>query len=383
MNFENMKIEELLSKLVQIDSTNPGKYEIDIGKYIIEILKQTGADIKTEEVLDGRKNVMAKLEGTSDKPELVYICHMDTVPPDNGWDYSPYCGKIRDGIVYGRGSCDMKGGLSCMLSAFCKVAKSRKKPERTLKIIFTVDEEGDMLGVEKAISSGWVNAESLVLDGEPTNGFIRVSHKGRMWFHIKANGVTAHASTPHLGADAIAAMVQLVAKVNDKVRNLPEDDELGKTTITFGQINGGCHPYVVPDYCEVYVDSRNVPPTDGNKLVEIVEEAIKYAEEYVPGVKFTYEITCSKPYIKMDEKSLLLNSLKSVCGEVTGKTAETTPFTGYTDTAVISGKLNNINCMSYGPGALELAHKPNEIVPIEDLERCEKVYFELAQKLCF
>ena len=159
---------------------------------------------------------------------------------------------------------------------------------------------------------------------------------------------------------------------------------------------------MVSEQCMVTVDMRLVPPYTSKDAEEIVKRAIQYAQaeirdvysrdKEVPSttrhkekngskIKITYHITGDRPYIEMDENSELLIKLLDSCEKTIGHGAETGIFPGYTDTAVIAGKLGNRNCMSYGPGNLELAHKPDESVPIEDILRCEKVLKELINGL--
>ena len=111
--------------------------------------------------------------------------------------------------------------------------------------------------------------------------------------------------------------------------------------------------------------------------------AMKKAEEEIPGVKGSYIITGDRPYVEKDDASELLANLKAAVKETTGEEAVVGSFNGYTDTAVIAGTLMNHNCMSYGPGSLELAHKPNEYVPYEDVCRVEKVLSVLAENVLF
>ena len=153
--------------------------------------------------------------------------------------------------------------------------------------------------------------------------------------------------------------------------------------MTFGQIEGGYRPYVVPDSCRVWIDMRLVPPTDTAGAAAIVEDAIAAATKEIPGITAAYQITGNRPYVEKDEQSPLLNALSRACEEVTGEPAPVSFFPGYTDTAVIAGTLGNHNCMSYGPGDLELAHKPDEYVPCEDILRCEEVLTRLADNLLF
>ena len=386
MDNHNSDAMELTMKLVRIDSTDPGACEGEIGTFIFQYLKDLGVPVIKKEVLPGRFNIMAKVEGEEDAPALVYICHMDTVTTGEGWTVSPFGAEVIRGRIYGRGACDMKSGLACALSAFTSMAlkaRNGKKPGRSLVFIGTVDEEDFMRGAEAAIADGWVSKDSWVLDTEPTNGQIEVAHKGRTWFEITVNGITAHASTPWKGADAIAAMAEIIAAIRRRIAACPVHPDLGASTVTFGQIEGGYRPYVVPDSCRVWIDMRLVPPTDTAGAAAIVEDAIAAATKEIPGITAAYQITGNRPYVEKDEQSPLLNALSRACEEVTGEPAPVSFFPGYTDTAVIAGTLGNHNCMSYGPGDLELAHKPDEYVPCEDILRCEEVLTRRADNLLF
>lgn len=376
----------LTRSLIGIESTDPGSYEKKIGEYIFNRLSSLNVPVIKKEVLPGRFNVMAKIDGAIDDPALIYICHMDTVTIGEGWTTDPFGAEVRKGRIYGRGACDMKSGLACALSAFAAMAgevKSGRKPKHSFAFIGTVDEEDFMRGVEDAITEGWVTNKSLVLDTEPTNGQIQVAHKGRTWFEITVTGVTAHASTPWKGADAIAAMAEIISIIRRRIGECPSHEDLGISTVTFGQIEGGYRPYVVPDRCRVWIDMRLVPPTDTEAAVKIVTGAIHEASVLIPGITASYTLTGDRPYIEKDDSSSLLKALKAAAEETTGEPVKVTFFPGYTDTAVIAGKLHNPNCMSYGPGDLERAHKPDEFVPCEDILRCEEVLTRLARSILF
>lgn len=394
---------DLARHLVGIDSSDPGAYEgrIEgwIKEWLIQKIQTTGGSLagriglKEKEVLPGRFNLMARIPGKSGKPGLTYICHMDTVMLGDGWNEdTPALGAVvrqADGAkrLYGRGACDMKSGLACALAAFARavelVGKKGQLPDRTFTFIGTVDEEDFMRGVEQAIQDGWVSGEDWILDAEPTDGQIQVAHKGRTWFELTMDGITAHASNPWKGADAVAAMAEVVSFIRKSIAACPSHHDLGVSTVTFGQITGGYRPYVVPDTCKVWIDMRLVPPTDTRAAEQIVRQAIELAQQEIPGVKGRYAITGDRPYVEKDDGSLLLKHLKQACDEVTGRDTVIGAFNGYTDTAVIAGTLGNHNCMSYGPGSLELAHKPNEYVPYEDVCRCRRVLWRLVKQTVF
>ena len=387
----------LAQDLVKIDSSDPGAYEGEIEYFIKRLIEQQLAQldspaldavqIKELEVLPGRRNLMVTVPGLSDEPRLVYICHMDTVTLGDGWnaDTPPLGAVVRNDKLYGRGACDMKGGLACAITALVhaleRVAAGGELPHRGFSLICSVDEEDFMRGSEAAIDASWVGSREWVLDTEPTDGQIQVAHKGRTWFEIEMAGVTAHASQPWKGADAVAAMAEVVCALRHAFAALPVHDELGPSTITFGQIEGGYRPYVVPDHAKVWVDMRLTPPTDTAAATRMVEQAIAGAEAAVPGCRGSYTVTGDRPAIERDPSSPLLAALKRAADDATGAGTTVGFFTGYTDTAVIAGKTGNRNCMSYGPGSLALAHKPNEYVPHADIVRCQQVLITLADNM--
>ena len=387
----------LAQELVRIDSSDPGAYEDEIERHIKVLVEAQlerlshpvlhAVQVEELEVLTGRRNLMVTVPGLSDEPRLVYICHMDTVTLGDGWnaDITPLGAVVRDGKLYGRGACDMKGGLACAIAALVhtleRVAADGALPRRGFSLIYSVDEEDFMRGSEAAIDAGWVGSREWVLDTEPTDGQIQVAHKGRTWFEIEMAGVTAHASQPWKGADAVAAMAEVMCSLRRAFVALPAHDELGSSTITFGQIEGGYRPYVVPDRAKVWVDMRLTPPTDTAVAKRMVEQAIASAEAAVPGCHGSYVVTGDRPAIERDPNSPLLAVLKRAADDVTGADTTVGFFTGYTDTAVIAGKTGNRNCMSYGPGSLALAHKPNEYVPHADIVRCQQVLIALADNV--
>jgi succinyl-diaminopimelate desuccinylase len=387
VNMGNSLAVNLTKDLVKIESSNPGTHESCVESFLHQyFLTLPDVIITREEVLPGRFNLMAELsDQKEDESALVFICHMDTVVAGSGWGVLPFGAIEKDGMIYGRGSCDMKSGLACCLSAFSYAALQREKTgnplKRPLRMICSVDEEGLMRGVEACIRSGWITKRDWVLDAEPTNSQIQVAHKGRVWYEIEVNGHTAHASTPWKGADAIAAMAEIICDIRKAVEGTTEHLDLGKSTVTFGQITGGYQPYVVPDFCKVWIDMRLVPPYDYMWSNSVIESALLEAERRVTGIKAAYTVTGNRSYVEKDDSSPLLNQLKQSCLAVTGRSPVVGCFTGYTDTAVAASTLHNCNCMSYGPGNLECAHQPDEYVTVADILRCELVYKQLVNDI--
>ena len=212
----------LAGELVRIESTDPGTYEDAIEKHIKQLVERHVATlpgwlseaIRTTEVeaLPDRRDLMIRVAGTGDEPALIYSCHMDTVTLGDGWDDATPAlgGVVASDRLYGRGACDMKGGLACALAALFSLldeaAAKGSLPRRAFALLLSVDEEDFMRGIEAAIAAGLVGADEWVVDTEPTDGQVQVAHKGRTWFEVTMTGQTAHASQPWKGADAVAAM---------------------------------------------------------------------------------------------------------------------------------------------------------------------------------
>ncbi|MDD7268169.1 MAG: M20 family metallopeptidase [Lachnospiraceae bacterium] len=401
----------LAAELVRIDSTNPGAGEGQISDFIYDWFRRKMANygltesedgqnggriiLHREEVLPGRPMVMLRIQPfprdnrTADSFDpgkqgaVVLICHQDTVVIGDGWDAEtpPFSGLIRDDRMYGRGACDMKAGLAIAMTVMGEqleqIGRFGQWPKRELVLIASMDEEDFMRGVEYAIDKGWVTQADWVLDLEPTDGYIRVAHKGRTWLEVTVQGKTAHASHPWKGCDAIAAISELISNFRSRILDTPEHKELGHSTVTFGQITGGYRPYVVPDHAQVWIDLRLVPPITTEAALQLLRDAADRAKRAVPGAEISWRLTGNRPFIEKNSSSPLLASLRRAGEAALGHSIQTAVFNGYTDTAVIAGKLHNDNCMSYGPGSLDLAHKPNEFVPLADIRRCLQVYRQL------
>lgn len=371
----------LTQQLVRINSTNPGEFEYKLADFVVQWLSATGAEISLNEVKDGRCNVIARLRGKVSSPALVYICHMDTVPLGDGWEHEPLAAEITDGKMYGRGSCDMKSGLASGMIAFRNIAAAGRELERDFVFIASVDEEDIMLGADQLVKDGIVTAEDYILDAEPTNGAIKVAHKGKTWFRLDAKGVACHASTPEKGSDAVAAMSEVICAINRRLAQLPVHEELGPCAATFGIIKGGLNLNIVPGDCCCTIDMRLTPPTTNEQSIRLVEDAIAEGCAQVPGTSCEYTVLAQRPAVEKDDGSYLLKMLKAATAEVTGEEAPVDFFPGYTDTAVIAATTGNRNCMSYGPGDLFYAHKPNEFVETDDIVRCTAVMTKLAESI--
>lgn len=153
---------------------------------------------------------------------------------------------------------------------------------------------------------------------------------------------------------------------------------LDNSTITG---HGGLNLNIVPGECYCTIDMRLTPPTTNEQSIRLVEEAIAEGCANVPGTSCTYTVLAQRPAVEKDNDSYLLKMLRAATKDVTGEEAPVDFFPGYTDTAVIAATTGNRNCMSYGPGDLFYAHKPDEFVELDDITRCTRVMTRLAESI--
>lgn len=381
MDYSQEEVVLLTQELVRINSCNPGPLEGAVGDFVFEWFQKQGISVERDEVAPGRNNIVARLDGEIADPALVFICHMDTVPIGEDWVSDPFCPEIDGDRMSGRGSSDMKSGLAAAMVAFRDIAKSGKKPRHSFYCIASVDEESLMLGAEKAISSGYITANSWVLDAEPTDGYLKMAHKGKTWFQLTVHGIPAHASTPHTGADAIGAMAEIISGIRARIAKLPVHPVMGASSATFGLIEGGTSFNAVPERCTVGIDMRLVPPVTNQQTIDLVNEAVAEGTAKVPGSRCEVEVTAERPYVEQHDDSYLMAEMKRAIRTVTGKEPEMDFFPGYTDSAVAAAMTGNRNCMSYGPGIMGVTHRPNEYVQCSDIVRVARVLTQVAKQI--
>lgn len=329
-----MGVLELARDLVKIPS--PSGQEKEVGLFIAERLKKN-FDVKIQKVGD-RFNIFA-IKG---KPRLILTTHMDTVPKQISF-------REDEKNIYGRGSCDAKGILACMI---CACEEAYEKGLKDFGMVFDVSEESDFSGILKAIDE--IKPEFTVV-GEPTDFNLVFGQKGLIQLKIKCVGKSAPGSVPEKGISAINELIEILAKI--KNAKLPENKDLGKTTINIGTIKGGSAPNVVSDYAEAIIEIRTTKPN---------KEVINVLKEIVPKncleVIFSYDLVLTENIDFWE--NLSFNKL----------------FVPYFTEMYFWAKKSNTIVL--GPGKYEFAHSDNEQISKEELIKGKQTYLEIIEELC-
>ncbi len=346
---------ETLIDLIKIKTD--GKNESEICDYIESRLGCFDCERVAGE--SGRESLIVSIKGEK-QGAIAFIGHIDTVPVPAGdiWEHPPFDGHFDGKYVWGRGACDMKGGVSAMIA----VAESfkEKMPPRDLKFIFTADEETSGFGIKGVLKSGGFESVTETVICEPTSLKIGVREKGALWLSIKTKGVAAHGSAPSLGVNAISKALEVVEKIRQRVENGLIDPILYKNTIALTTLTAGTKVNMIPDSAVFTLDIRTIPFTKNSEIIEFVKS--------IDDIEVT--ILNNRPAISEPEQSPLVKKCKEAgAGEITGLSFYTDGSQYVTET--------NLPFVILGPGDPALCHKKNEYIDTEELLRAKEIYIKL------
>lgn len=372
-------------RLIQIDSQNPGIQESEAVTWVGNRLAGMGLEVDRQQVERGRDNVIAVMPGQEDAPRLVLLAHLDTVPIGGGWTLAPLSGEIRNGRIYGRGACDMKGGVAVSLGLMEALASRKQGMRGDVVFVGTVDEEAPgMLGAQQLVKSGFLKPTDQVLALEPTGTKLRIAQMGLRWLKVNVTGRMAHAGRAHLGIDSAHVMARIVDRLKNHVAALPHEDEiLGKPRFTCGTFHAGVATNVVPPSAEAYFDLRIVPPMSIADVIPMVSSIAQEVVSEFPGAQFEVSpLGAPRPPVRADEDSKIVAGLRAA---YLAETSSELPQGGddgheaYTDSSMVAALTGSKSCTVFGPGSTDVAHTADEFVPIADLELVSKVLWRLTE----
>lgn len=375
---------ELTKKLVQIPSVNPNEQKIS--DYIYNWFENEGIPVEQQQVLPNRSNVIVRIKGKGKGNPLMLLSHMDTVPIGNeeDWKEEPFSGIIKEGKLFGRGSADMKSGVAITMVAAKTIYNSKIKLNSDLIVAIVVDEEAiDYLGAQSLVDNNLVDENTYILCTEPTGLELHGAQKGTVWYELETFGKNAHGGNPQYGIDSVKGMSIFLNKLNDYINSSPYSQQfIGKASLCVGKISGGVKINMVPDYCKAEIDIRIPKPLTSKIVDEAIESLFNKTEIEVPGLKWKIKRICpDRDPVEADSKSSFYNSLVTSYNQVVGEEITISAFSAYTDAGVIATMTGNPNCIIFGPGKLENAHKIDEYVSVEEIANGEKVLIALVKNL--
>ncbi len=340
-----------------------------------------------------RTNVICRREGRSPGPTVHFNSHIDVVIAGDGWTLDPFEGVVRDGKVFGRGACDMKGGLAASVIAAEAFLAVHPEFPGAIEISGTVDEEsGGFGGVAHLAKHGYFSRPRVdhVIIPEPLNkDRICLGHRGAWWAEIETKGSQAHGSMPFLGDCAVRHMGAVLQAFEDelypaldrKQTEMPVVPEgARRSTMNINAIHGGetddftgLPAPNVPDSCKMTIDRRFLLE---EKLDDVKGEVVAILERLKrERPKFDYSVRDIMEIIPTmtDRDAPVVNAVADGIRQVFGKDPDYVISPGSYDQKHIARLGHLHDCIAYGPGILDLAHRPDEWVGIDDMIESAKV----------
>ena len=338
-----------------------------------------------------RMNVVGLRQGRSMRPLVHLNGHFDVVPAGRGWTVDPFGAVVRDGRIYGRGSCDMKAGITAAIYAAEAIRRAGIDLGGSIEVSGTVDEEsGGFAGMAWLAEQGRLSADrtDAVIITEPTDTErIYIGHRGVYWFEVTTRGRIAHGSMPFFGVNAISQMGVILEEIRHRLLPVLE----GRTTsvpvmppgarhatlningIAGGQPVDGIQTPCVADICCAIFDRRFlVEEGFDSTRAEVVALLERVAQESPKLVYELRDLMVVHP-VSTPHGSTVVSALEQSVQAVLGRAATLAASPGTYDQKHVDRIAGVPNCVAYGPGMLDLAHQPDEYCVIEDLVQCTKV----------
>lgn len=388
------EVQNLLKQLVAIPSVNPmGRdvsgpeyFETQLTKFLVKYLEGIDVAYETVDVVPGRTNILARL-GTNPNARTVLLdAHQDTVPVD-GMTIDPFEPNIEDGRLYGRGACDVKGGMAAMLSAFTRLAREHTDAMPNVVLSLTCDEEATSLGIYH-LTDSFIGKQppyklcpqrpDVAIVAEPTSLDIVVAHRGATRWKMHTAGRACHSSRPFEGVNAIYRMARVLQCLEEYAKWLPNSRPAhplcGPATLSVGLINGGSSVNVVPDFCTIEIDRRTIP---GEERQPVIDEIVNYLRE-----RLDFEVKHDEPYcaspplnddLNKDLASRLMQTIQLVVGprQILG-----VPYGTHASRFARVG----VPSVVFGPGDIAQAHTKDEWIEVAQLDQAAEIYFQFCRQ---
>ena len=366
-----MNLEKILSKLISYPTISE-KSNRELADFIINFLEIYRIKAEKIEGEKGRFNIFSMI-GPKNEGGIVLSGHTDVVPAEGqNWSFDPFkMTKIEDRL-YGRGTSDMKGFISVVLSLMKKLKINKMK--KPLYLIFSYDEEIGCLGIQKLIPflKKIRPKPKFCIVGEPTEMKLVNQHKGKKNFYVRFKGVEAHSSLINDGVNAINYCSKFINFLEKKQKYIEKQKDTNFkpdfTTINIGKVLGGIAVNIIPNNCELEFEIRDTPRFKTEKLLGQINEYLSKLERQMKQRNSKCSIKLKElndfPPLKTNENSEII----SLCSKQLRSNSINSVSFG-TEAGVLS-KLG-FQTIVCGPGSISQAHKPDEYIEINQLQKCE------------
>lgn len=365
-----MDVIALTRRLLAFDTVNPPGNEASCAAFLYDLLKAAGFETQLHPMPDGRTNLVAQIGNGSGKP-VAFSGHLDTVPLGNQpWRVNPFAGDIIDGRLYGRGSTDMKAGVAAFISAAIAQVNQLKHGSGVLLLI-TCGEETGCDGARHLVQTIDLPPIAGLIVAEPTLNRPAHGHKGVLWLKATSRGVTAHGSMPERGENAILKAARFIERLDNFTFKSPAHPVMGQPTLNVGTIRGGLNVNSVPDFAEIEIDLRSVPPMQHSELKRRIEKLAKDDAEITTRLDL--------PPVWTDPDLPFVARIGDISTAYTSAPMRPTSVSYFTDAALLQPATGNAPTVVIGPGDPNLAHQTDEYCLVNNITQAVAIYSALLK----
>ena len=363
---------------VKIPSINPPGNEAAMVQYVEEFLQANKIEYERIPVEGNRCDIVARVRGKTRENSIIFTGHMDVVPVSDEerrrWNFDPFGAEIRDGVLYGRGSSDMKSGLTAALYAMAILQRRGIVPPTDIIFAATIDEENYMKGSKRLLYSPLFDGARSLVVCEPTDLKLCIKGKGRTWADVCVKGKTAHGSQVGAGDNAIYTAINLIEKIKRTELTGYSSAENGVSFWRTLAIQAGVEPQVVPDTCVFTVDARLAVGHPIDAVWAQLDEVIAALHQEVPTAKVSYTVIDRRPSWTTAESDPLVRRCKTAL-EAVGLPYIPDIFAGSTDGSVLVKQ--GLIPVIIGPGDLAVVHRENEHIKLPQVYQAARLYLSM------
>ena len=361
----------LTRDLIRFRTINPPGEEEACARHLGCLLESAGFACHYVMMGDGRANLIARIGGRTDRLPLAFTGHIDVVPLGaRAWTMDPFGAETGGGKIYGRGASDMKSGVAAFVAAAIDAAP-RLAAGPGAVLIITAGEETGCTGAHHIVATArdLLGRAGALVVAEPTSNRPFVGHKGALRLKVTARGITAHASMPDQGVNAIMKATRAIAKLDDFDFNVARHPVMGAPTLNVGWMHGGMNINSVPDLSETGLDIRTIPAQTHAAIEQQVanflgtEVEVSILDEAVP--------IWTEPSIAWVQR--VFAAVQSVSGEAPSVGAA--PY--FTDASALTPAFGGIPTVVLGPGPAAMAHQTDEYCEIAAIEAHKDICLKL------
>ncbi|MES2177514.1 MAG: ArgE/DapE family deacylase [Gemmatimonadota bacterium] len=370
----------LCRALVRVDSRNPslvgdGPGERACAELLRDVLRAWGFSTEMHEAAPGRPNLVARIGSAQNGRTLMYNGHLDVVGID-GMIHPPFEAVQRDGRLYGRGACDMKGGIAAMCAAAWRAARAGLPGE--IVVAAVADEEFESAGTKALIARG-VRADAAIIT-EPTQLAVMPAHRGFVWVEVVITGKAAHGSRWELGVDAIRHAGLLLAeldRIDAVVLPLTVHALLGRASVHASFIEGGIGMSTYPDRCVLKIERRTLPGETADDILSEVEWACAAVRQRRDTFSAHVRLLLAQEPSDVAVTEPIVEQLAAAVEECTG-TRVIAGMSAWTDASLLNAA--GIPTVLFGPGDISLAHAAEEYLPLREIDQAVEALALFAQR---